>query len=102
VQFLVPQIAREVDVEKQLDNLDDLVAKGRIVNVARTHMLVRKKPVDGEILGKISSPSRVTLIERNGDWCRVFTARKNIGWMACWGLDLGDVKAGAPPPVQPR
>ncbi|MDJ0766548.1 MAG: SH3 domain-containing protein [Myxococcota bacterium] len=64
------------------------LAQGRIVAVVRDRVRVRKKPVDGEILGKISSGNRVLLIDQREDWCQVKTPRGNVGWMVCWGLAL--------------
>jgi hypothetical protein len=57
--------------------------------VTRERMRVRKAPLDGEIIGFISAPHKVRLIEQAGDWCMVKTKRGNIGWMACWGLGIG-------------
>ena len=56
--------------------------------VTRDRVRVRLTPVDGHMLGKISSGSRVFLLEQKDDWCRVRTGRGNVGWMVCWALDL--------------
>jgi hypothetical protein len=61
---------------------------GRFVMVNRDRVRIREKPVDGHMLGKISSGSRVFLLEQHQDWCRVRTRRGNVGWMVCWALDL--------------
>jgi uncharacterized protein YgiM (DUF1202 family) len=59
------------------------------VPVVRSRVRVRKAPVDGEIIGFISAPQKVRLIDREGEWCLVKTKRGNVGWMVCWGLGLG-------------
>jgi hypothetical protein len=97
VQFLKAQSVERVVTTRPNESLEDLVNDGRIVNVVRARVRVRKAPVDGEILGMLSAPSRVTLIEQDGDWCRVLTPRKNIGWMVCWGLGLDP---GGPQPTE--
>lgn len=71
--------------------------KGMIVPVSRDRVRVRKQPVDGEILCKISSDSRVLLFDRQGDWCLIKTPRGTVGWMVCWGLGL-DSDAGPKAP----
>ncbi len=62
--------------------------QGRNVQVTKDHVRVRKQPVDGKIIGKISSGNYVILLEQQDDWCRVLTPRGNAGWMVCWALAL--------------
>lgn len=69
-------------------------AAARRVNVARDRVRVRKKPVDGEILGFIGSGKSVLLLGNNGEWCHVKTTRGNVGWMVCWGLDIPGESTG--------
>ncbi len=83
------RVLPQVTSASKMEDLKALVSAGQFVNVVRTRVRVRKAPVDGEIIGLISAPVRVTLLEQDGEWCRVLTPRRNIGWMVCWGLDLG-------------
>ena len=73
---------------KRGDVTPEQIEQGRIVAVIRDRVRVRKAPIDGEILGKISSGNRVLLIEESDGWCHVKTPRGNIGWMVCWALAL--------------
>ncbi len=61
--------------------------QGRIVSVIKDRVRVRKKPIDGEIMGKISSGNRVLLLAEAEGWCYVKTPRGNVGWMVCWALE---------------
>lgn len=61
---------------------------GRFVMVNRDRVRIRVEPVDGHMLGKISSGSRVFLLDQQEEWCQVRTRRGNVGWMVCWALDL--------------
>jgi hypothetical protein len=60
----------------------------RAVSVIKDHVRVRKAPSDGYVLGKISTGSQVSLIDRRGDWCRVLTPNNREGWMICDALSL--------------
>jgi hypothetical protein len=61
--------------------------KGEPGVVVGQRVRVRKSPSeDGEIIGRISAPSQVIVLERREDWCRVFTPNRNEGWMVCWAL----------------
>jgi hypothetical protein len=61
---------------------------GKSVEVTKDHVRVRRRPEDGYVLGKISSGHRVTLIDREDDWCRVITPNRYRGWMICDALAL--------------
>ncbi len=61
---------------------------GRIVEVIKDKVRVRKAPVTGEIIGKISAPNKVRLIKKDGDWCNIVTPNNNKGWMICNALNL--------------
>ncbi len=60
--------------------------KGKLVNVVKDRVRVRRAPVDGDIIGKISSGNQVRLIEKKAGWCHVITPNKNEGWMTCDAL----------------
>ena len=72
----------------QAERLENAVENAREVAVARDRVRVRKAPVDGEIIGFISTGRRVKLLQVTDEWCLVKTKRGNVGWMVCWGLDL--------------
>jgi hypothetical protein len=65
-----------------------VAGKGKLVDVVKDHVRVRKSPKDGEILGKISSGNQVRLLEKKAGWCHVYTPNKTEGWMICDALDL--------------
>lgn len=61
--------------------------EGEPAMVVGQKVRVRKSPSEeGEIIGRISAPSQVVVLERKEDWCRVFTPNRNEGWMVCWAL----------------
>ncbi len=60
--------------------------KGPTRNVIMDRVRVRRTPVDGEIIGKISSGNQVKLLEKKGAWCRILTPNNNEGWMTCEAL----------------
>jgi hypothetical protein len=62
--------------------------KGKTVKVALDRVRVRKSPVDGEEIGRISSGNEVQLLGRKEEWCRVLTPAGNEGWMICDALEL--------------
>lgn len=62
--------------------------KGKTVKVTMDRVRVRKSPVDGEEIGRISSGNEVRLLSRKDDWCRVLTPAGNEGWMICDALGL--------------
>lgn len=72
----------------RVDRIEEALKLAKEVSVTRERVRVRKDPVDGEIVGFISKPRKVKLIDKNGDWCRVQTQRGTLGWMVCWALDL--------------
>ncbi len=65
-----------------------VAGKGRLVDVTKDRVRVRKTPVDGDIIGKISSGNQVRFIKKKGGWCNIITPNKNEGWMICDALDL--------------
>jgi hypothetical protein len=76
------------DPEKQARRIKKLKQKGRLVDVTKDHVRVRKAPEDGYPFGKVSTDTRVTLVERKDAWCRVITPKENEGWMICDALDI--------------
>lgn len=82
------QAAATADPRKTVDFPTGRFEDGRLVPVTRDRVRIREKPVDGHMLGKISTGSRVLLLEQQEEWCRVRTRRGNVGWMVCWALDL--------------
>ncbi len=76
--------------EETQKQLDQAITEAKEVMVSRERVRVRKAPVDGEIIGFISKPAKVRLIEKSDEWCLVKTKRGNIGWMVCWGLSTDD------------
>jgi hypothetical protein len=65
-----------------------VAGKGKLVNVVKDRVRVRKVPVDGEILGRIGTGTQVRLLERKEGWCHVITPNRNEGWMTCDALEL--------------
>jgi len=63
-----------------------VTGKGRLVDVEWDHVRVREKPVDGEVIGKISSDSQVRLVGQEAGWCHIITPNDNEGWMTCDAL----------------
>jgi hypothetical protein len=76
------------DPEEIAAELKRLRRRGRTVAVTMDRVRVRIEPVDGHVVGHISSDSEVTFLERKDDWCRVLTPKDNKGWMICAALDL--------------
>ncbi len=74
--------------EKREEEIADKYGKGRMVDVTKDHVRVRRSPVDGAVIGKISSGNQVRLLEQEEGWCQVITPNKNKGWMICSALDL--------------
>jgi hypothetical protein len=60
--------------------------RGKLVDVIKDRVRVRKAPGDGEVIGKISTGSQVKLLEKKAGWCRVITPNDNEGWMTCDAL----------------
>lgn len=60
--------------------------KGKMAEVTMDRVRVRKEPVDGEVIGKISTGNQVKLLERKGGWCKIITPNGNEGWMTCEAL----------------
>lgn len=65
-----------------------VAGKGKLVDVVKDRVRVRKSPKDGDIIGKISSGNQVRLLEKKQGWCHIVTPNKNDGWMICDALDL--------------
>lgn len=62
--------------------------KGRLVDVIKDRVRVRKAPIDGDIIGKISSGNQVRLLKKKDGWCNIITPNENEGWMICNALEL--------------
>ncbi|MCP4676564.1 MAG: SH3 domain-containing protein [Deltaproteobacteria bacterium] len=60
--------------------------KGKLVNVVKDRVRVRKTPVDGDIIGKISAGNQVRLLDKKAGWCHIITPNNNEGWMICDAL----------------
>jgi hypothetical protein len=60
--------------------------KGKLVEVIKDHVRVRKEPVTGKVFGKINSGNQVRLIGEKDGWCSVVTPNNNKGWMICDSL----------------
>lgn len=61
---------------------------GRLVNVIKDRVRVRKTPVNGAPIGKISSGNQVRLLKQQGEWCHIVTPNSNEGWMICNALQI--------------
>ncbi|MBN2530702.1 MAG: SH3 domain-containing protein [Deltaproteobacteria bacterium] len=61
---------------------------GRVVEVVKDRVRVRKAPVNGEPFGQISSGNKVRLLKQENDWCHIVTPNNNEGWMICNALQL--------------
>ncbi|MBN2802831.1 MAG: SH3 domain-containing protein [Deltaproteobacteria bacterium] len=61
---------------------------GKIVPVIKDKVRVRKSPVTGEIIGKISAPNSVSLLKQDGEWCNIITPNNNEGWIICTALEI--------------
>jgi hypothetical protein len=96
IRFFDERLEREPSQIEASQVIVPDTAKGSYVSVVRDRVRVRKKPVDGEILCKISSGSRALLFDRQGEWCFIRTARGTAGWMVCWALGLSDAGPNAP------
>ena len=64
----------------------DNLTKGRLVQVIKDRVRVRRQPIDGEVFGKISSGNQVRLLAEKKGWCHVITPNRNEGWMICDAL----------------
>ena len=62
--------------------------ESRSVTVQKDRVRLREKPVDGAILGFLSTGESVQMIGSQEGWCLVQTRRGTKGWMVCWGLAL--------------
>jgi uncharacterized protein YgiM (DUF1202 family) len=60
--------------------------KGKVVDVIKDHVRVRKEPVSGKVFGKINSGNQVRLLGEKNGWCQVITPNNNKGWMICDSL----------------
>lgn len=76
--------------------LEKALAAATEVEVTKERVRVRKSPVDGEIIGFISYPAKVKLVEKSDDWCLIKTKRDNVGWIVCWGLAADETKTENP------
>lgn len=61
---------------------------GRMVDVVKDRVRVRREPVDGSPIGMISSGNKVRLLKQQNDWCNIVTPNNNEGWMICSALQL--------------
>lgn len=59
---------------------------GKLLKVVKDRVRVRKTPLDGDVIGTISTGNQVERLEKKGDWCRVLTPNGNEGWMICDAL----------------
>jgi hypothetical protein len=87
-QAAAPEPGESVHPRKTVEFPLGRFGDGRFVMVTRDRVRIRAEPVDGHMLGKISSGSRVFLLDQQEEWCQVRTRRGNVGWMVCWALDL--------------
>ncbi|MCP4600975.1 MAG: SH3 domain-containing protein [Proteobacteria bacterium] len=89
VRFDKPGAVQTIAEHRAEDNAEELerLGRGKRVEVIRDRVRVRKRPINGEILGMINSGNRVILLDHQEGWCRVVTPRGNMGWMICWALD---------------
>jgi len=62
--------------------------KGKLVEVKKDKVRVRKTPVDGEVIGKIGQGNQVRLLKQKDGWCQIVTPSGNEGWMICDALGL--------------
>lgn len=62
--------------------------KGKLVEVVKDKVRVRKAPVDGEVIGKIGQGNQVRLLKQKDGWCQIVTPSGNEGWMICDALGL--------------
>lgn len=62
--------------------------EGKMVDVIKDRVRVRKLPVNGEPIGKISSGNQVRLLKQENGWCNIVTPNNNEGWMICTALQL--------------
>jgi hypothetical protein len=76
------------DPERLEQELRQKRRRGRVVDVVKDHVRMRKEPVNGYVFGKISSGNSVHLLEKKNEWCRVITPGDREGWMICDALDL--------------
>lgn len=60
--------------------------RGKTVEVIWDNVRVRKEPVSGAEIGKISSGNKVKLLDKKDGWCKVMTPNNNVGWMTCEAL----------------
>ena len=81
-----PPVASEDAKTTSPDKPAPKLTKGKTVEVVMDHVRVRKTPVDGAPIGKISAGNQVTLLGQKGEWCRVLTPNGNEGWMICESL----------------
>lgn len=72
--------------KKEIVSREIRAKKGSVVQVIKDRVRVRTKPVDGEIIGKISSGNQVQLISKENGWCQIITPNNNQGWMICDAL----------------
>ncbi len=91
VVFSTPKVVhrsleRNAHVVEQRAAPEEQINRG--VAVIKDRVRVRRQPVDGEIIGTISTGSNVALLDHEGGWCYVRTPRGNVGWMVCWALEL--------------
>ena len=61
---------------------------GKMVDVIKDRVRVRKAPVNGDPIGKISTGNKVRLLKQQNGWCNIVTPNDNEGWMICNALKL--------------
>jgi hypothetical protein len=62
------------------------LTRGKLVSVTKNRVRVRRTPVVGDTIGKISSGNQVRLLKEKDGWCQVITPNQNEGWMICDAL----------------
>ena len=84
---LFGDVAQKKEADEAKKAAKYVAGKGQLVDVVKDRVRVRSAPVDGDIIGKISSGNQVRLIKKKGGWCNIITPNKNEGWMICDALD---------------
>jgi hypothetical protein len=80
--------AKKKEKEEEATAAKFVAGPGRMVDVVKDRVRVRKTPVDGDVIGKIGTGTQVRYIKKKDDWCNVVTPNNNEGWMICDALGL--------------